>query len=253
MGFSSCRSWALEPRLNSCAVQVELLCSTWDIPRRGIKPVSLVSPALAGGFITTESAGSSPFSKILKNWSVVDLQYCVSVRCEWSESRSVVSDSLWPPGLCSPWNSPGQNAGVGRLSHLQGIFPTQGLNPSLPHCRRILYQLSHSIVIQLHTHTHTHIFLFFFLFSDWLYSSYITGLCPLLESSFMKETDLDISMKGSCSHRRLNLFRRTWSEGWSWLTGPDLSCMAFLGAQEEGVWAGPPILLDLVCLKSASP
>ena len=40
-------------------------------------------------------------------------------------------------------NSPGQNTGVGSLSLLQGIFPTQGSNPGLPHCRRILYQLSH--------------------------------------------------------------------------------------------------------------
>ena len=38
----------------------------------------------------------------------------------------------------SPWNSPGQNAGVGSLSLLQGIFPAQGLNPDLPHCRQIL-------------------------------------------------------------------------------------------------------------------
>ncbi|XDC67028.1 hypothetical protein R6Z07M_018210 [Ovis aries] len=42
-----------------------------------------------------------------------------------------------------PWNSPGQNTGVGSLSLLQGIFPTRGLNPCLPHCRQILYQLSH--------------------------------------------------------------------------------------------------------------
>ena len=40
------------------------------------------------------------------------------------------------------WNSPGQNTGVGSLSLLQGIFPTQGSNPGLPHYRRILYQLS---------------------------------------------------------------------------------------------------------------
>ena len=45
--------------------------------------------------------------------------------------------------LYSPWNSPGQNTGVGSLSLLQGIFPTQGSNPGLPHCRWILYQLSH--------------------------------------------------------------------------------------------------------------
>jgi len=40
-------------------------------------------------------------------------------------------------------NSPGQNTRVGSLSLLLGIFPTQGLNPGLPHCRQILYQLSH--------------------------------------------------------------------------------------------------------------
>ena len=56
-----------------------------------------------------------------------------------SESLSVVSYSLRPHGLYSPWNSPGQNTGVGSLSLLQGIFPTQGLNPGLLHCRRILY------------------------------------------------------------------------------------------------------------------
>ena len=60
-----------------------------------------------------------------------------------SESRSVMSDSLRPHGLHSPWNSPSQSTGVGSLSLLQGIFLTQELNPRLPHCRRILHQLSH--------------------------------------------------------------------------------------------------------------
>jgi len=53
-----------------------------------------------------------------------------------------MSDSLWPLGL-SPWNSPGQNTGVGSFSLLQGIFPTQGLNPGLPYCKWIQYQLNH--------------------------------------------------------------------------------------------------------------
>ena len=100
-----------------------------------------------------------------------------------SESHSVVSDSLPPYGLYRPWNSPDQNTGVGNLSLLQGIFPTQRLNsvshiagsffpaepPGKPkntgvgslsllqrifptqesnqgllHCRQILYQLSYS-------------------------------------------------------------------------------------------------------------
>ena len=60
-----------------------------------------------------------------------------------SENHSIVSDSLQPHGLYSPRNSPGQITGEGSLSLLQGIFPTQGLNPGLPHCRWILYQLSH--------------------------------------------------------------------------------------------------------------
>ena len=60
-----------------------------------------------------------------------------------NESRSVVSDSWWPRGLYSPWNSPGQNTGVCSLSLLLGVFPTLGSNPGLPHCRWILHQLSH--------------------------------------------------------------------------------------------------------------
>ena len=60
-----------------------------------------------------------------------------------SERHSVLYNSLQPHGLYSPLNFLGQNTGVGSLSHLQGIFPMQGSNPGLTHCRRILYQLSH--------------------------------------------------------------------------------------------------------------
>ena len=72
---------------------------------------------------------------------------CVSViwwKESESESCSVMSDSLRTHGLYSPWNFPGQNTGVGSLSPLQGIFPTQRSNPGLQNnCRQILYQLSH--------------------------------------------------------------------------------------------------------------
>ena len=51
--------------------------------------------------------------------------------------------TLRDPMDCSPWNSLSQYTGVGSLFLLQGIFPTQGWNPCLPHCRQILYQLSH--------------------------------------------------------------------------------------------------------------
>ena len=60
-----------------------------------------------------------------------------------SASHSVMSDSLRPHGLYSPWNSPGQNTGVGSPLLLQEIFPTQGSNPGLLHCRWILHQLSY--------------------------------------------------------------------------------------------------------------
>ena len=60
-----------------------------------------------------------------------------------SESRSTVSNSSQPQGLYSPWNSAGQNPGVGSLSLLHGIFLSQRSNPGLLHCRQILYQLSH--------------------------------------------------------------------------------------------------------------
>ena len=44
--------------------------------------------------------------------------------------------------IYNPWNSPGQNTGVGSLSLIQAIFPAQGSNPGLPRCRQILYHLS---------------------------------------------------------------------------------------------------------------
>ena len=65
-----------------------------------------------------------------------------------SDSCSVVSDSFWPHELkparfLCPWNSPGQNTGVGCHSLLQGIFLIKGSNPGLQHCKQILYHLSH--------------------------------------------------------------------------------------------------------------
>ena len=80
---------------------------------------------IAGRFFNDKPYQESPFESL------------------WCESHSVVSDSLWPHGLNCPWNSPDQNTGLGSRSLLQGIFPTQGLNPGLTHFRWTLYQLSH--------------------------------------------------------------------------------------------------------------
>ena len=48
-----------------------------------------------------------------------------------------------PKDLYNPWNSPGHNTGVGSCSLLQEILLAQELNLGLPHCRQILYHLSH--------------------------------------------------------------------------------------------------------------
>ena len=63
-------------------------------------------------------------------------------------SRSIMSASLrhhglQPPRLLCPRNSPGKDSAVHCHALLQGIFPTQGSNPGLLHCREILYQLSY--------------------------------------------------------------------------------------------------------------
>ena len=105
MGFSRQECWGGLP-----------FPSPGDLPDPGIEPWS---PTLQADVLPSEPPGKP------------------------SEVR--VSQSC--PTLCdpmdSPWNSPIQNTGVGNCSVLQGIFPTQGSNPGLPHCRLILYQLSH--------------------------------------------------------------------------------------------------------------
>ena len=57
-----------------------------------------------------------------------------------AQSRLTLCDPMEPLG---PWDFLGKNTGVGCCFLLQGIFPTQGSNPDLLHCRQILYHLSH--------------------------------------------------------------------------------------------------------------
>ena len=97
------------------------------------------------GYIRGFSSYQKDMGTILSSYrtETPNMQLCLkNERKKENESRSIVSDSLRSHGLYSPWNSPGQNTGVGSCSLLQGIVPTQGSNPGLPHCRQILYQLS---------------------------------------------------------------------------------------------------------------
>ena len=64
---------------------------------------------------------------------------------KWIMSDSLRPDGLSPMSFLHPWDFPGKNTGVGCHFLLQEIFPTQGLNPGLPHCRQMLYCLSHQV------------------------------------------------------------------------------------------------------------
>ena len=71
-------------------------------------------------------------------------------------SDSQRPQGLQPTRLLRPWDSPGKNTGVCCPALLQGIFPTQGPDPSLPHCRQILCLLNYqggpnSLIVGVHT------------------------------------------------------------------------------------------------------
>ena len=93
---------------------------------------------------SSQAEHKSDFYIVSSTWEFVSkIGYTIKHFESESENLSVMSDSLWPHGLYSPWNSSGQDTGVGSHPLLQGIFPTQGSNPGLLHCRQIRYQLSH--------------------------------------------------------------------------------------------------------------
>ena len=81
--------------------------------------------------------GSSQFTYYWSQLGEFWASLCLHVKMK------VQVDSLRPHELSDSWNFPDQNTGVGSLLLLQGILPNQGSHPGLPHCRRILYQLSH--------------------------------------------------------------------------------------------------------------
>ena len=74
----------------------------------------------------------------LVHWWSLSVNILIAWRVKVAQLHPTLCDPLY-----SPWNPAGQNTRVGSRSLHQGIFPTQGLNSSLPHCRQILYQLSH--------------------------------------------------------------------------------------------------------------
>ena len=126
ISFSNAWKWKVKVKSLSC---IRLFATHGLQPTRLLRPWDFPGREISGIFWATREAQS--------------------------ESDSVVSDCLRHHGLHSPWNSPGQNTGVGSCSLLQRIFPTQGLNPGLPYYKWILYQLSHNGSQKIHYLTHT--------------------------------------------------------------------------------------------------
>ena len=102
-------------------------------------------------------------------------------------------------------NSPGHNTGVGSLSLFQGVFPIQGSNPCLPHCRRILYQLSHKEIL------------------EWVVYSFSSGIFLTQESNqsllHCRQILYQLSDQGSLQSA---------GKGSNWRMWPECYCLSFL-------------------------
>ena len=139
--------------LKSWVTQSVLVIVTFN----SLQPHGLCSqPALltdvsstAGRFFTTEPSQKPLVSS--RNLLCNNMPVINSAPGSVSISHLVVPDSVRPgtvaAKLLCPWNSPGKNAGVVSHSLLQGIFPTQGSNLALRHCRWILFHLSQRVLM----------------------------------------------------------------------------------------------------------
>ena len=92
-GLSSCRSWALERRLNSCGAWAQLLHGMWDHPGSGIESIS---PVLAGGFFTTESLGKPSIFIFYHQDIVYSLIVLISLRAQLIQSKPCPLQILLP-------------------------------------------------------------------------------------------------------------------------------------------------------------
>ena len=98
---------------------------------------------------------------------------------------------LYPTRFFHPWDSPGKNTGVGCHFLLQEIFPTQGSNPGLSHCRQKLYRLSHqgsSILIICTTST---------MWWEWQFTSVSSSQNPTIIRKTLEESKLSESLQNS--------------------------------------------------------
>ena len=149
-------------KMHLCVLScVWLFCDLMDCSPPGSSVHGIFQARILEWVVISSSRGSSPF----RDWAFV---FCIGrwILYHWGTWESPALENIEAPVACpisplpdflislnmnilrphelySPWNSPGQNTGMGSCSLLQGISPTQGSNPGVPLCRRILYQLSH--------------------------------------------------------------------------------------------------------------
>ena len=120
-------------------VDVSLMCSSWEVSSASSYSTISISKILTESFLK------------MKRVTHGSLQtYCVL--CLVAQSCPTLCDPMdsSPPGSSVLGDSPGKNTEVSCHALLQGIYPTQALNPGLPHCRQILYHLSHQGSPQTH-------------------------------------------------------------------------------------------------------
>ena len=165
----------------------------WKIPwsKEPGRPQSMGSQRVGHDWVTSLSLSKTLSVRTACIYSPFPI-FLFPLRIFESEILSVMSNSLWPHGLYSPWSSPCQNAGVGSCFLLQGLFSTQGSNPSLPHCRQILYQLSHKGSPRI---------------LEWVAYPFSNRIFPIQESNW------------SLLHCRWILTSWATREGWSFLKG----------------------------------
>ena len=145
----------------------------------------------------------------------------------------------WNPMVSSPWNSPGQNTGVGSFSFLSWgwIFPTQGSNSSLSHCRQILYQLSHKGIPRTLEWVDYPFTRGSSLPRKWTGISYIAG--RFFTNWAIREAHIKSSVQFSSV--------QTLSHVWLFVTPWTAACQAFLSITNS------QSLLKLMCIDSVMP
>ena len=114
-----------------------------------------------------------------------------------------MSDSLWPHGLYSPWNSSDQNTGVGSHSLLQGIFPTQKSNWGFLQCRQILLLLLEGWLLGQITYLYQYAEFVAPVeyFSEIVHQELVDASLDLWHEILAKHTGMFTSCRGSSLHR----------------------------------------------------